>query len=79
MIPVAEDQIGGAIVRRRISRGSLPALMAGERLTRDEVLAMPTANRRALVNNEALWLSPRDAEPELSASMVLRREHKHKR
>ena len=59
MIPVSDSQIGGAIVRRRIDRGTLPPLNAGDRLTREEVLAMATANRRALVSSERLWLAPR--------------------
>lgn len=58
MIPVREDQIGGAVVRRRIDRGTLPPRNPGDRMTRDEVLAMPTANRRALVQNETIWLAP---------------------
>lgn len=59
MIPVNDDQIGGAVVRRRIDRGALPPLHVGQKLTREEVLAMPASNRRALVSNETLWLSPR--------------------
>lgn len=58
MIPVPDNQIGGAVVRRRVDRGSLPALNAGDRMTREEVMAMPASNRRALVNNETIWLSP---------------------
>lgn len=61
MIPVNDDQIGGAVARRRIDRGQLPPITAGQRLTRDEVLAIPTANRRALVATERLWLLPIDA------------------
>ena len=59
MIPVSEDQIGGAIVRRRIDRGDASPLRAGQRLSREEVLAMAPANRRALVNSERIWLAPR--------------------
>jgi len=58
MIPVQDDAIGGAVVRRRINRGDRAPLLSGDRLTRDEVLAMPPANRRALVATERLWLLP---------------------
>ena len=58
MIPVHDDQIGGAVVRRRIDRGPDGPLLAGTRLSREEVLAMPTANRHALVTTEHLWLMP---------------------
>jgi hypothetical protein len=59
MIPVRDDDIGGAVVRRRIDRGEMPPLLAGARLSRDDVLAMPVANRRSLVATERLWLLPR--------------------
>jgi hypothetical protein len=59
MIPVHDEDIGGAVVRRRIDRGQLPPLMAGARLSREEVLSMPVANRRALVATERLWLLPK--------------------
>ena len=72
MIPVQEDNIGGAVVRRRINRGDLPPLLAGDRLSREHVLAMPTANRRALVSTEHLWLYP---ETPATASM---KNHKSK-
>lgn len=58
MIPVRDEDIGGAVVRRRIDRGGLPSLLAGTRLTRDDVLSMPVANRRSLVSTERLWLLP---------------------
>lgn len=74
MIPVSDNQIGGAIVRRRVDRGSLPALNAGDRMTREEVMAMPASNRRALVNNETIWLSPREEEHDAP-----RPTNKHKR
>lgn len=59
MIPVRDDDIGGAVVRRRIERGGRPPLLAGARLSRDDVLSMPVANRRSLVATERLWLLPR--------------------
>jgi len=58
MIPVRDEQIGGAVVRRRIDRGALPPLHAGYVMSREEILAMPVANRRALVANETIWLAP---------------------
>lgn len=60
MIPVRDEDIGGAVVRRRIERGGRPPLLAGARLSRDDVLSMPVANRRALVATERLWLLPRN-------------------
>lgn len=69
MIPVPENMIGGALVRRRIDRSPLPPLNVGDRMTREEVLALPVANRRALINIEALWLSPL-AEPPLAEAHI---------
>jgi hypothetical protein len=62
MLPVRDEDIGGAVVRRRVDRGGMPPLLAGARLTREEVLAMPTANRRSLVATERLWLLPLAAD-----------------
>lgn len=45
---IAEQDIGGARVRRRFSRGK-EALLAGRILSADEVRAIPVANRRALI------------------------------
>lgn len=73
MIPVPEHQIGGALVRRRIDLGGGRALNVGDRMTRDEVLALPVSNRRALVNIEALWLAPLAMEPAHAAPMAKHR------
>lgn len=59
MIPIRDEQIGGAVVRRRINRGDATPLFPGAHLSREEVLAMPTANRQALVRAEHLWLEPK--------------------
>lgn len=61
MIPVRDEDIGGAVVRRRIERGGRSPLLAGARLSRDDVLSMPVANRRSLVATERLWLLPQGA------------------
>lgn len=60
MLNMSEPDIGGAIVRRRVARGGLKPLLAGQRLSRDEVLAMPVSNRRALVSTQHIELFPRD-------------------
>jgi hypothetical protein len=46
---IAEQDIGGARVRRRFSRGT-EALLAGHMLTGEEVRGIPVANRRALID-----------------------------
>lgn len=69
MLPVRDEDIGGALVRRRIHRGEMPALMAGERLSREQVLSMPVANRRALVATERLWLLPRSGAVEAAGDL----------
>lgn len=58
MLPMKEQDIGGALVRRYIRRGDLPPLLAGTRLTREEVLAFPPRNRMALVQSERITLFP---------------------
>ena len=45
----ANEQIGGAIVRRAFFRGT-ESVKAGTILTPDEVAAMPISNRRALAS-----------------------------
>lgn len=55
-----DEDIGGAIVRRPISLGPDLAWRPGRRLTRDEVLALPRANRNAMVNSERIAIFPRD-------------------
>lgn len=68
MIPISDDEIGGVIVRRRVGRGDLPALLAGQRLSRDEFLALPPANRRALIEGEFVRVLPLQSSPAMNAN-----------
>jgi hypothetical protein len=56
------ESYGGATVRRRINRALLPPLLAGDILTRADLMAMPISNFRALVDNHAIepwpWRPP---------------------
>jgi hypothetical protein len=61
---ILEDKmIGGAHVRRTFTRGD-KRLYAGDTLTRDEVLDIRPANRRALVDSNfiEIWPLPADGE-----------------
>lgn len=55
---IAEKDIGGARVARRVSRGA-QALLAGQMLSAGEVCAIPIANRRALIRSGAIEVYPR--------------------
>jgi hypothetical protein len=57
MFRMAIDQIGGAVVRRTFSSGGR-RLVAGMKLTREEVLSFPTANRNALAEKTFIDLYP---------------------
>jgi hypothetical protein len=48
------ESYGGATIRRRINRGDQPPLLAGETLTRADLMAMPISNFRALIDNRAI-------------------------
>lgn len=52
-----ERDIGGAYVRRLFTRGK-ETLTAGRNLSREEVLAIPPVNRRALIDQGKLELYP---------------------
>jgi hypothetical protein len=59
---IADQDIGGARVRRVFTmRGEF--LKAGHHLKVDEVLAIPIANRRALIDAGFLEIYPRGAPP----------------
>lgn len=55
------NSYGGATVRRRIDRPGAP-LIAGDIISREELLAMPVSNLRALIDNNAIepwpWRPP---------------------
>ncbi len=53
----ANEQIGGAIVRRAFFRGT-ESVKAGTILTPDEVAAMPISNRRVLASAGVIDLFP---------------------
>jgi hypothetical protein len=61
-------QYGGAIVRRRIDRGTLAPLLAGTTLTAEELRAMPISNLRALIDNRTIepWPTERDDDEVLA-------------
>lgn len=52
-----DSEIGGGKVLRTFTRGG-ERLQAGHMLTRDEMLSIPTANRRALVDSNYISLYP---------------------
>ena len=62
MAAISADSYGGAVVRRRISLGDNPPLLAGDLLTREDLKAMPVSNLRALVDNHTIepwpWRPP---------------------
>ena len=61
------DQIGGGVVRQRFTSVGRQ-LTVGDRLTREEVLAIPRANRDALVRNSQLLLVPTHPENAAAAA-----------
>jgi hypothetical protein len=54
---LASHQIGGAYVRRRFDLGT-ETKVSGQTLTREQVLAIPTANRNALLSQKIIELYP---------------------
>ena len=63
MLNMADRDIGGAMVLRRVGRGNREPLHAGQRLSRDQLLAIPVANRRALVSTQRIVLYPASSHP----------------
>ena len=57
MIEMPESQIGGASVRRTFTNGGRH-MRAGDRLSRDEVMAIALPNRRALADSGYIDLFP---------------------
>ena len=49
--------VGGGVVSRRFTLGG-EVLLAGTELTREQLLAMPRSNRRALIENRFLRVWP---------------------
>lgn len=56
---VREDQIGGGVVARSFTSGQ-KKLPMGHRLSREEVLSIPLANRNSLIENRFLQVLFRD-------------------
>lgn len=57
MIALETKDIGGGIVRRTFRSGDV-TLFAGNKLTRDQIMAWPFANRRALIENRFIEVYP---------------------
>jgi hypothetical protein len=55
---LAASQIGGAIVRRRIERATGPHWLPGDRLSGEDVRALPENNRRALLSSGMIEVWP---------------------
>lgn len=60
MLDIADQDIGGARVRRTFTRGDHRYKM-GDMLTRDDVLNIAVANRRALSDSNFIEIYPRAA------------------
>jgi hypothetical protein len=52
-----DGEIGGGVVRRRFTMNG-ESVAPGTKLTRDQILAMPINNRRALVRNKNIDVFP---------------------
>lgn len=66
------DDIGGAVVRRTFTFDTR-RLKTGDKLTRDEVLGMPGANRNALIEKQYIDVLPRAAvDPDTERFVVNR-------
>ena len=62
MLTISDNDVGGARVRRIFSIGERN-VRGGETLSRDDVLAIPTPNRRALADAGYIEIYPRPAIP----------------
>src|SRR6185437_14352844 len=58
MLEIADADIGGAKVRRTFTIGAR-RVFAGDRLTAEELLALPLANRRALTDSNYIDVWPK--------------------
>jgi hypothetical protein len=67
MFQMRADQIGGAIVRRSFSSGGT-RLVAGTKLTAEQVLAFPTTNRNALADKRYIDLFPASGDAPTTGS-----------
>ena len=72
MIALETKDIGGGIVRR-VFRSNSKLFMAGERLTAEQIMAWPTANRRALIENRFIEVYPAAPCAELTSDAPKRR------
>jgi hypothetical protein len=61
------DEIGGAVVRRTFTFDTR-RLKTGDRLTRDEVIGMPGANRAALIEKQYIDVLPRASDQEVDVA-----------
>ena len=57
------NMVGGGIVRRPFTSGAL-AFKAGQQLARDQILAIPVANRNALIGSGMIEVFPVAANAE---------------
>jgi hypothetical protein len=57
MLALRDQDIGGAVVTRAFRRGT-EFVRQGTRLTREDVLAMPRANRNSMIDNGMLAVYP---------------------
>lgn len=73
MLHIEDGDIGGARVRRVFSLGGRH-LMASDMMTADEVRAIPTANRRALTEQQyiEIWPSHESAAADMPRHIVSR-------
>ena len=61
MLQIKADEVGGAVVRRVFKTGGRQ-ITPGTVLSREEVLAFPVINRRALADKRYIDLFPRNPE-----------------
>ncbi|HVM96147.1 MAG TPA: hypothetical protein VMT89_07145 [Candidatus Acidoferrales bacterium] len=66
MFQMADNEIGGAIVRRTFRSGGRQ-LFTGARLTAQEVLSFPKANRNALAEKRYIDLIPKADQTSVAA------------
>lgn len=70
MIEIFDQDIGGARVRRTFTNG-IQHLKAGDQLSRDDILGMPRANRRALADSGYIEVYPRAPAGEPTERIVI--------
>lgn len=68
------NEIGGGTVRRTFRFGDA-AVFAGKTLTAEQILAMPEANRRALIEKGYIVVYPKPPETETVAAPAKGKRH----